>query len=69
MEKTILALLTITVIFGAFSVWSAFNPSYFTIRKFGETDTDWQLITTGIILAIVVIVVISWASFRIVEAM
>jgi hypothetical protein len=69
LDNSVLALLIITVIFGTFSVWSAFNPSYFTIKKFTENENDWKLITTGIVLAIAVMIMVTVASFVIVEAL
>lgn len=67
-EKIVLSLLLITVIFGAFEIWSALNPSYFTIKKFGVTTADQALISTGMLMAVVIIIVVSVSSFLIVEA-
>ena len=40
---------------GAFGIWSAVNPSRFTIRKFTETQKDLDDIHTGFVVASVMI--------------
>ncbi len=52
MEKTLLVIATTAAVFGVFGVWSAFNPSYFTIKKFGVTAEDQKLIQTGMLMAV-----------------
>jgi hypothetical protein len=56
----------ITVIFGAFEVWSAVNPSFFTIKKFGVTASDKALIETGFLIAVTIIIIVSVGSFALV---
>jgi uncharacterized membrane protein YsdA (DUF1294 family) len=62
-----MTLFLISVVFGVFGVWSAVNPSFFTIRKFAETPEDKRLIAQGVILAAVIIavtIIVNWLIFR-----
>jgi hypothetical protein len=56
LNRSTYALLVTTTIFGVFGVWSAFNPSWFTIKKFGVTPEDMETIKTGMLMAAAAIV-------------
>ena len=49
------------------AIWSAVNPSYFTIKKFGVTEEDKNTISQGIVIAAVLIIILLigvWLVFK-----
>lgn len=51
----------------SFGIWSAVNPSYFTIRKFGVSEEDKALVIQGFVIGFIIIaflVVGAWMVFK-----
>jgi len=67
MNKLVLILLCLSVFFGLFSVWSAINPSFFTMGKFVETEEDRELLLKGIGIAILAAIGCVLLSFYLVK--
>lgn len=59
--------LALMVIGTSFGIWSAVNPSYFTIRKFGVSEEDRKLVIQGFAIGALIIFLLVlgvWMVFR-----
>lgn len=59
--------IALMVIGTSFGIWSAVNPSYFTIRKFGVSKEDMALVEQGFIIGAIIIMLLVvgvWMVFK-----